>query len=42
MVLSGEGSMEVINSLSHVGATYFFRKPVEPAVLLEQVRVSLA
>src|SRR5438552_2509380 len=27
VVLSGDGSMEILNSLPHVGATCFFRKP---------------
>src|SRR5438105_3990266 len=28
VVLSGDGSMEILNSLRHVGATHFFQKPV--------------
>jgi FixJ family two-component response regulator len=42
IVLSGDGSMEVLNSLSHVGATYFFQKPVNSAALLERVRELVA
>jgi FixJ family two-component response regulator len=38
IVLSGDGSMEVLNSLSHVGATYFFQKPVSADTLLNQLR----
>lgn len=38
VVLSGDASMEVLNSLPHVGATYFFRKPVSGAMLLEHFR----
>ena len=40
--LSGDGSMELLNALPHVGATYFFRKPVSGAVLLEHFRSLLA
>jgi FixJ family two-component response regulator len=38
VVLSGDASMEVLNSLPHVGATYFFRKPVSGTMLLEHFR----
>ena len=38
VVLSGDTSMEVLNSLPHVGATYFFQKPVSGAKLLERFR----
>src|SRR4051812_25558719 len=37
VVLSGDASMATINSLPHVGATYFFSKPVQPALLLERL-----
>jgi len=37
IILSGDSSMEVINSLSHVGATHFFRKPVESKLLVKQL-----
>jgi DNA-binding response OmpR family regulator len=37
VVLSGDVSMATINSLSHVGATYFFSKPVQSATLLERL-----
>jgi hypothetical protein len=35
--LSGDVSMATINSLPHVGATYFFSKPVQPGALLERL-----
>src|SRR5205809_858055 len=35
IVLSGDTSMETINSLQHVGATYFLSKPIHTAHLLE-------
>lgn len=38
IVLSGDTSMETLNSLPHVGATYFFSKPVNAAQLLERLR----
>lgn len=38
IILSGDGSMEVINSLPHVGATYFFCKPVSGQLLIDRVR----
>jgi FixJ family two-component response regulator len=38
VVVSGDSSMEVLNSLPHVGATCFFRKPVAAASLLEHFR----
>jgi DNA-binding response OmpR family regulator len=37
IVLSGDTSMEVLNSLPHMGATYFFGKPVHPETLLERL-----
>jgi DNA-binding response OmpR family regulator len=37
IVLSGDTSMEVLNSLPHVGATYFFGKPLHPERLLERL-----
>jgi CheY-like chemotaxis protein len=37
IVLSGDTSMEVLNSLPHVGATYFFGKPAHPERLLERL-----
>jgi FixJ family two-component response regulator len=42
VILSGDGSMEVLNALPHVGATYFFRKPVSGAMLVEHFRERLA
>ena len=38
IVLSGDTSMETLNSLPHVGATYFFSKPVNAAQLIERLR----
>jgi DNA-binding response OmpR family regulator len=38
IVVSGDTSMETLNSLPHVGATYFFSKPLSSATLLEQLR----
>jgi DNA-binding response OmpR family regulator len=38
IILSGDTSMETINSLPHVGATYFFPKPVQGAHLVERLR----
>jgi CheY-like chemotaxis protein len=38
-VLSGDTSMQMLNSLPHVGATYFFSKPVNSAHLLERMAV---
>ena len=37
LILSGDSSMSVINSLPFAGATYFFRKPVESKLLLERL-----
>jgi CheY-like chemotaxis protein len=37
LVLSGDTSMPTLNSLAHVGATYFFSKPVNSAQLLERI-----
>ena len=38
IILSGDTSMETINSLPHVGATYFFPKPVQGAQLIERLK----
>lgn len=38
VILSGDTSMEVINALPHVGATYFFSKPVNAPHLIERLR----
>lgn len=38
VVVSGDTSMETINSLSHVGATYFFPKPVSGVALVEALK----
>jgi two-component system sensor histidine kinase BarA len=38
IVLSGDTSIGMLNSLSHVGATYFFSKPVNSQRLIEQMR----
>ena len=37
LILSGDSSMSVINSLSQAGATYYFRKPVDIRQLLDRV-----
>jgi CheY-like chemotaxis protein len=41
IVLSGDTSMETLNSLGHVGATYFFSKPVNSSQLIERLQNSL-
>ena len=38
IVLSGDTSMTTLNSLPHVGATYFFSKPVNAPHLLERLK----
>jgi DNA-binding response OmpR family regulator len=38
VVVSGDTSMENLNSLSHVGATYFFSKPMNGAHLIKFLR----
>ena len=38
IVLSGDTSMTTLNSLPHVGATYFFSKPVNAGQLLERLK----
>jgi DNA-binding response OmpR family regulator len=38
IILSGDTSMETINSLPHVGATYFFSKPVHGGELVARLR----
>ncbi len=38
VIVSGDTSMETINSLPHVGATYFFPKPLRPDHLIERLR----
>jgi two-component system KDP operon response regulator KdpE len=38
IILSGDTSMQTLNSLPHVGATYFFPKPVQGAQLIERLR----
>lgn len=40
-VVSGDTSMETINSLPLVGATHFFAKPMTPAYVIERLRESL-
>jgi DNA-binding response OmpR family regulator len=42
IVLSGDTSMTTLNSLPHVGATYFFSKPVNASYLLERMKQLLA
>ncbi len=38
IIVSGDTSMEVINALPHVGATYFFSKPLSVPYLLERLK----
>jgi DNA-binding response OmpR family regulator len=38
IVVSGDTSMETINSLSHIGATCFFSKPINVAALVERLK----
>jgi CheY-like chemotaxis protein len=38
IIVSGDTSMETIKSLQHVGATYFFSKPVNPHVLVDRLK----
>ena len=38
IVVSGDTSMETLKSLSHVGATYFFSKPINSGMLVERIR----
>ena len=38
IIVSGDTSMETIRSLAHVGANYFFSKPVNPNVLVERLK----
>ena len=38
IIVSGDTSMETIKSLPHVGATYFFSKPVNPNVLVDRLK----
>ena len=42
IVLSGDTSMQTLNSLPHVGATYFFSKPVNAGNLLARLKEWLA
>jgi DNA-binding response OmpR family regulator len=42
IVVSGDTSMETLNSLSHVGATYFLSKPMNVGTLLERLKAWLA
>ena len=42
IIVSGDTSMENLNSLPHVGATYFFSKPLRPAQLLSHLKQLLA
>lgn len=38
IVVSGDTSMETLNSLSHVGATYFFSKPINSDSLVQRLK----
>jgi DNA-binding response OmpR family regulator len=42
IMLSGDTSMATLNSLPHVGATYFFSKPLSTTLLVERLREWLA
>ena len=42
IVLSGDTSMQTLNSLPHVGATYFFSKPVNASHLIARLKEWLA
>ena len=42
IVVSGDTSMETLNSLSYVGATYFLSKPMAANVLLQLLGTCLA
>jgi len=37
IMMSGDTSMQTLNALSHVGATYFFGKPLNSGPFLEQL-----
>lgn len=41
IILSGDTSMELLNALPHVGATYFFSKPVNASQLVQRLHESL-
>lgn len=41
IILSGDTSMETLNSLPHVGATYFYSKPVNASQLIQRLQDSL-
>lgn len=38
IIVSGDTSMETIKSLPHVGATYFFPKPVNSNALIQRLK----
>jgi CheY-like chemotaxis protein len=38
IIVSGDTSMETLRSLSHVGATYFFSKPLSATLLIQRLR----
>jgi len=38
VMLSGDTSMATLNSLPHVGATYFFSKPLSSTLLIQRLR----
>jgi DNA-binding response OmpR family regulator len=42
IIVSGDTSMETIKSLSHVGATYFFSKPINANILVARLKELLA
>ena len=42
IMISGDTSMATLNSLPHVGANYFFSKPMHPRMLVERLTQCLA
>jgi DNA-binding response OmpR family regulator len=38
IILSGDTSMEMLNALRHVGASYFYSKPVNTAQLIDRLK----
>lgn len=41
IMVSGDTSMETLNSLAAAGATYFLSKPMSPALLIQRLRDSV-
>ena len=38
LILSGDTSVETLNSLQHIGVTYFFSKPVNATHLVQSLK----